>query len=211
VFSGFGSYDWIVFSSANGVRHFFDLFFAAFQDIRALGAMRVAAVGEATARALRDLHLQVEIVPQKPVAEALAQALIDTGSLDSAKVLVVSPHESRDVLVTMLTEARAIVDQMPVYRTEKTDLAGDPVAADFRENGADAVLFTSSSAVRSFVDQASALAPAAGAKRPLAGSIGPVTSETMKKAGLTVDFEAATSSLEALVEALVNRLSGVRG
>jgi uroporphyrinogen-III synthase len=189
------------------VKHFFELFFAVFDDIRSLGLMRIAAVGEATARALRELHLQVEIVPEKHVAEELAKALIATGSLDSAKVLVVSPHESRDVLVKLLDEAGAIVDRLPVYRTEKTDLADDPAAADFREFGADAILFTSSSAVRSFIDQARALKLAAGGKRPLAGSIGPVTSETMRNAGMPVDFEAKTASLDALVAALVHKLN----
>jgi uroporphyrinogen III methyltransferase/synthase len=207
VFAEFGSYDWIVFTSANGVRFFFDLFFAAFKDIRALGAMRIAAVGESTARALRELHLEVEIVPEQPVAEALARALVDTGSLDNAKVLLVAPHESRDVLMAELSAARAIVDRLPVYRTEKTDLSGDPVAADFRRHGADAVLFTSSSGVQSFAAQAAALTLADGAKRPLVGSIGPVTSETARAAGLPVDFEAATASLDALAEALVAALT----
>jgi len=206
VFEGIGSYDWLVFSSVNGVRHFFDEFFREFRDIRALGVMRIAAVGEATARAIRDYHLEVEIVPEKAVAEALAEALIATGSLDHAKVLVVTGNLGRDVLVRKLDEARAIVDTFPVYRTEKTDLANDPVAADFRAHGADAILFTSSSGVQSFVEQAAALRLEAGARRPLAGSIGPITSETMRQAGMPVDFEAAEASLDGLIDALVRKL-----
>lgn len=206
VFAELGSYDWLVFTSANGVRHFFELFFAAYQDVRALGIMRIAVVGEATAEAVRALRLEPEIVPEKAVAEELARALIATDSLDSAKVLVVTGNQNRDVLVQQLSDARAIVDTLPVYATEKTDLAHDPVAADFRTHGADAILFTSSSGVRSFVDQAAVLQLAPGARRPLAGSIGPITSETMRSAGMPVDFEAATSSLDGLVEALIAKL-----
>ncbi len=206
VFAEFGTYDWLVFTSANGVRHFFDLFFAAYNDVRSLGLMRVAVIGESTAEAVRAYHVHPEIVPARPVAEELAQALIATDSLDSAKVLVVTGNRNREALVQQLEDARAIVDTLPVYRTEPTDLSRDAGAREFRALGADAILFTSSSAVRSFVDQAAALELAPGAKRPLAGSIGPITSETMRTAGMPVDFEAGTSTLDALVEALVGKL-----
>ena len=207
VFAEIGGYDWLVFSSANGVKHFFDLFFAAFIDLRTLGVMRIAAVGEATARAIRDLHLEVEIVPERAVAEDLAEALIATGSLDNAKVLLVTGNLGRDVLVKKLEEARAIVDRFPVYETRKTDLADSAAASDFREHGADAILFTSSSAVKAFVEQAAALALGPNAMPPLAGSIGPITSGALKHAGITVAFEAADASLEALVDAVVHKLN----
>lgn len=206
VFEGIGSYDWLVFSSANGVKYFFDEFLGKFKDIRALGVMRIAAVGEATARAIRRYHLEVEIVPAKAVAEELAAELVATGSMDSAKVLVVTGNLGRGVLVEKLDEARAIVDTFPVYRNEKTDLSDDPVAADFRAQGADAILFTSSSGVKSFVAQAGSLKLDEGATRPIAGSIGPITSETMRASGMPVDFEATEASLDSLVEALVEKV-----
>jgi uroporphyrinogen-III synthase len=201
-----GSYDWIAFTSTNGVRFFFDEFLRLFDDIRALGLLRFACIGEATAAAIRAFHMRIECQPEKATAEALADALIATGSLDSAKVLVITGNLNRDTLVTKLEEAHAIVDRLQVYRTEKTDLAADPAAADFRARGADAILFASSSAVQSFADQAGALKLAKDAKRPLAGSIGPQTSEAMKKLGIPIDFEAKTPSLDALVEALVKKL-----
>lgn len=202
----FGSYDWLVFTSANGVRYFFEEFHRIFDDIRSLGLIRFACIGDATAAAIRELHLKVECRPDVATAEALATALIATGSLDSAKVLVIVGSLNRDTLVEQLTAAGGIVDTLQVYKTERTDLSAEPVAADFRAKGADAILFASSSAVQSFVDQAGALALTAGAKRPLAGSIGPQTSETMKKAGLPIDFTAKTPSLDSLVEALVKKL-----
>jgi uroporphyrinogen-III synthase len=201
-----GGYDWIVFTSANGVRHFFAEFNRIFDDIRSLGLLRFACIGDATARAIRAFHLKVECQPATATADALADDLIATGSLDSAKVLVITGNLNRDTLVTKLEAARAIVDQLQVYKTEPNDLAGDPVAADFRARGADAVLFASSSAADSYAAQSAALKLATGAKRPLLGSIGPQTSETMRQARLAVDFEAKTPSLEALVEAAVKAL-----
>lgn len=205
-----GSYDWLVFTSANGVRFFFEEFRRLFDDIRSLGLLRIAVVGEGTAREVSALHLKIECQPKTATAEALADALIATGSLDNAKLLVVTGNLNRDELVKKLEEARAIVDRLQVYKTESTDLSADPAAADFRARGADAILFASSSAVQSFVDQAKALKLDAKAVRPLAGSIGPQTTETMKQLGVPVDFSAKTPSLDALVDATVKALGTAR-
>ncbi len=206
VLSELGSYDWIVFTSANGVRFFFDEFFRIYDDVRALGMLRFAAVGDSTAKAISEHHIKVECQPSIATADALADALIATGSLDSGKLLIITGNLNRDDLVKKLEDARAIVDRLQVYKTEMVDLSNEPAARDFRENGADAILFASSSAVQSFVDQARALKLDQRARRPLAGSIGPQTRETMKKVGMPIDFEAKTPSLDALVEALVKKL-----
>jgi uroporphyrinogen-III synthase len=208
VLAELGGYDWIVFTSANGVRFFFEEFHRIFDDVRALGMLRFACIGDTTAKAIKEQHIRVECQPKTATAEALADELIATGSLDSAKLLIITGNLNRDTLTKKLEDARAIVDQLQVYKTEKTDLSAEPAAADFRARGADAILFASSSAVQSFIDQAGALKLAKDAKRPLAGSIGPQTSETMKKAGMPIDFEAKTPSLDALVEALVKKLGG---
>lgn len=206
VLTELGTYDWIVFTSANGVRYFFEEFHRLFDDIRALGMLRFACVGEATARAITAEHIRVECQPKIATADALADELIATGSLDNSKMLVVTGNLNRDTLTTKLEAARAIVDRLQVYKTEKTDLRDNEAAGDFRARGADAILFASSSAVQSFVDQAAALKLAKDAQRPLAGSIGPQTSETMKKSGMPIDFEAKSPSLDALVDALVKKL-----
>ncbi len=207
VFLEFGSYDWLVFTSANGVRYFFEEIRRIFDDIRSLGLIRFACIGEATAEAIRAHHIKIECQPKIATADALAAELEATGSLDHAKMLVVTGSLNRDDLVEKLTAARAIVDTLQVYKTEQTDLSADPVAADFRARGADAVLFASSSAVQSFVDQAASLKLGKGAVQPLAGSIGPQTSDTMKKVGLPIGFTAKTPSLDSLVEVLVKKLA----
>jgi uroporphyrinogen III methyltransferase/synthase len=208
VFAEIGHYDWLVFTSANGVRHFFDLFLKSFPDLRALGVMRIACVGEATARPVRALHLEVEICPESGTAEALAGAMIATGSLDNAKVLVITGNLNRTMLVKKLEAVRAIVDTYQVYENVRAGLAGNPAAEDFRQSGADAVLFASSSAVQAFAAQAALLKPAPEARRPLTGSIGPQTSAAMREAGLHVDFEAKGATLDALVDALIGKLRG---
>ncbi len=207
VFQEIGGYEWIIFTSVNGVKYFFEEFHRVYDDIRAFGLMRVAVVGEATAAAVREQHLRVEVQPKKANAEELAKALIEREGMDSAKVLVITGNKNREALVQKLEEARAIVDILPVYKTEETDLAADPVAGDFRAKGADAILFASPSSAQSFFDQAAALKLAAKARRPLAGSIGPSTTATMKQLGLPVDFESADASLDSLVAALVSKLS----
>lgn len=206
VFAELGSYDWIVFTSANGVRYFFEEFHRVYDDIRALGMLRFASIGDTTSAAIKEQHVRVECQPKVATADALADELIATGSLDSGKALVITGNLNRENLVKKLEDARAIVDQLQVYKTEKTDLTGDPAAVDFRQRGADAILFASSSAVQSFTDQAAALKLEKNAVRPMAGSIGPQTSEAMKKVGMPIGFEAKTPSLDALVEALVAKL-----
>jgi uroporphyrinogen III methyltransferase/synthase len=203
-----GSYDWIVFTSANGVRYFFEDFLKGFKDIRSLGILRFACVGRATAREIEKYYIKVECMPDTATGESLADALIATGSLDSAKVIVVTGNLNRDVLVRKLEAGGAIVDRLLLYKTEKTDLANDPVADDFRQHGADAILFASSSAVSSFAEQGVALALSATAKVPLIGSIGPQTTETMKKEGMVIGFEAKKPSLDALIEGLIRNLKG---
>lgn len=207
VLGEFGSYEWLIFTSANGVRYFFEEFVRVHEDIRALGLIRIAVVGEATAAAVRELHLRVDLQPKKASAEELAKALIERESMDSAKVLVVTGNRNREVLVDLLHAARTIVDRLVVYKTEEADLSADPIARDFCARGADAILFASPSAAQSFFDQANSLKLGPKAKRPLAGSIGPSTTATMKQLGLPVDFEAGEASLEALLEGLKTKLS----
>ncbi len=206
VLQEFGSYEWIVFTSVNGVKYFFEEFIRVHEDIRTLGVVRIAAVGEATVAALKDLHLRVDLQPKKASGEELALEMLKRESMDSAKVLVITGNKNREVLVEKLHEGRAIVDTLPVYKTEENSLADDPVAADFRAKGADAILFASPSAAQSFFDQAAALKLAAKAKKPLAGSIGTTTTAAMKQLGLPVDFEAGEPSLDALVAALTKKL-----
>jgi uroporphyrinogen III methyltransferase/synthase len=206
IFGELGSYEWIVFSSPNGVRFFFEAFLSEFKDLRSMGFMRIAAVGPATAREIEKFHLQVELVPEKHTAADLAQALIDTEAIEHAKVLVVKGNLGSDDLIKPLEEKWAIVDRFEVYKTEATDLSENRAAQKFRELGAHAITFTSGSTVRSFVKQAKALQLAEGAQTPKTISIGPRTSKVMSESHVPLTKEAKTSSLDGLVEAIVEEL-----
>ena len=171
-----GSYDWIVFTSTNGVRYFFEEFNRLFDDIRSLGLLRFACIGDATASAIRELHLKVECQPKTATAEALAEALIATGSLDSAKAIVITGNLNRDVLITKLEGAGAIVDQLQVYQTEQTDLTQEPAVADFRAKGADAILFASSSAAQARSIGLAASMPAGPRPAPISAALNAASS-----------------------------------
>ncbi|AKC82606.1 uroporphyrin-III methyltransferase [Verrucomicrobia bacterium IMCC26134] len=206
ILSELGGYDWIVFTSANGVRYFFEDFLKGYPDIRALGLLRFACVGKATAREIERHNIKVECMPDTATGASLADALIETGSLDSAKVIVVTGNLNRDKLIKKLEAGRAIVDRLQLYKTEKTDLTHDPVADDFRLQGADAILFASSSAADSYHTQGASLKLVPTAQKPLIGSIGAQTTETLGEIGMPPDFVAARPSLDALIEALCEKL-----
>lgn len=211
VFAEFWGYEWIVFSSANGVRFFFEEFYRRFPDIRALGAIRFAAIGTATAREIESHRIAVELVAEESTAEGLAQALVATESLDSAKVLVVTGNQNRKVLVEKLTKARAIVDEFPVYKTELAPLKDKAVVADFRKNGAELIVFTSSSAVNSFVKQLAALKLEPNAVPPKAASLGPITSRKLQAHGIPVVVEAKEQNLDSLVAGMVEYFAAPPG
>tara|TARA_B100001123_G_scaffold444831_1_gene594708 strand:+ start:1101 stop:2624 length:1524 start_codon:yes stop_codon:yes gene_type:complete len=207
VFAELGSYEWILFSSPNGVRFFFEIFFEEFQDVRSLGFMRIGAVGPATAKEIEKHHLQVEVMPDKHTGSELAKALIESGNIESAKILVIRGNLGGDDLINPLEENWAIVDQFEVYKTEPTDLSQHPGAEKFKEIGADAITFTSGSTVRSFVKQAKTLQLKDGAQSPKAFSIGPVTSKVMNEMKIPFGREAKESTLDGLIEVLLAELA----
>jgi hypothetical protein len=139
--------------------------------------------------------------------DALADELIENEGLEGVQVLVITGNQNRENLVQRLeVDARAIVDVLPLYKTTKTDLTDHPNAARFRQEGADAVLFTSASTVKSYCDQKQALTLSDGAKQPAYGSIGPLTTQTLEELGLTLGFEAAQPSLNHFLVETISHL-----
>lgn len=208
VFEGMAVYEWIVFTSVNGVRYFFEAFFRRFKDLRCLGPCRIGCVGEATRQAVEAFRLEVDLVPDVSSGVDLGRSMVEAESLDGVKVLVVTGNRNRDDLPKILEDVgHAIVDTFPVYESIDRDMTDDPVAADFRSSGADWVTFTSTSTVKAFVRQAEHLALAEGAKRPKTCSIGPQTSEAMRQSHLPVDVEAPETRVDAMVEAIIQHSS----
>ena len=194
-------YDWVVFTSPNGVTAFFHLFFKLYDDARSLGSVRIAAIGPGTAKRVKDLHLAVDLQPEESVAERLVEAFQSHESVENLRFLLVRAANARDVLPKRLTQLGAIVDEAIAYRTvpETDDITG--ARRRFTDEGADLITFTSSSTVENFL--AMKLPWPKGIKT---ASIGPITSGTMQQAGLEVDVEATQHDIDGLVEAIVGML-----
>ncbi|HEX6565081.1 MAG TPA: uroporphyrinogen-III C-methyltransferase [Chthoniobacterales bacterium] len=194
-------YDWVVFTSPNGVTAFFDLFFKLYDDARALGNARIAAIGPGTAKRVKDFHLAVDLQPEEAVAERLVEAFQQHESVENLKFLLVRAANARDVLPKSLTQMGAIVDEAIAYRTvpETDDITG--AKKRFTDEGADLITFTSSSTVENFVAMKLPWPP--GIKT---ASIGPITSATMQQVGLKIDLEATQHDIDGLVDAIVGFL-----
>ncbi len=191
-------YEWLIFTSVNGVDAFFDMFYRLYDDARSIGNVKIAAIGPATAQRIKSLHLSVDLQPDEFIAEAIVEGLLKFGGVENLKFLVVRALGAREVLPKRLTELGAIVDEAIAYRTvpETNDVSG--ALERFKAEGADLVTFTSSSTVENFL----ALKLPWPAETKTA-SIGPITSETMRKNGLPVDVEAARYDVDGLVAAVL--------
>lgn len=194
-------YDWLVFSSPNGVQRFFRAFFAVYEDIRELGGARIAAVGPATAAELKKYGLMVDVMPQKAVAEELVaefdRKADDFGGVANVTMLWVHSEQGRDVIYKELMKRQAIVDECIAYNTvPETE---DPTGARTRlaQEGADVITFTSSSTVRNFMALNIPLP-----KGCRIASIGPVTTATLREFGLTPHAEAREHTIPGLVQAV---------
>jgi uroporphyrinogen III methyltransferase / synthase len=190
-----GTYALICLTSPNGVRLLFDALGAHGLDARALANATVAAIGPGTAAALAERGLIADIVPERYVAESLAESL-EKVDVTGRPVLIARASEARELLPRALADRGASVDVVALYETVRED--PDPEAIEAARS-ADYVTFTSSSTVRN-------LLAAVGDRFPRSArvvSIGPVTSETAREAGLEVHVEAERHDPAGLVEALV--------
>jgi uroporphyrinogen III methyltransferase/synthase len=190
------SYDWIVFTSPHGVEAFFKAFFAAYEDARDLGGVRIAVIGSGTAKKVREYHYAIDLIPKEFVIESLLEEF-QSHAIENLKMLLPRAAGAREILALELEKLGAIVDDVAVYQTvpETEDLAGG--IKRFREEGADMVTFTSASTATHW--KALGLPIPEGMKT---ASIGPITSEEMRRLGLTVDLEASRHDISGLVESI---------
>jgi uroporphyrinogen III methyltransferase/synthase len=198
--SHIGEYTLIVLTSPNGVGLLFEAMRTAGLDARALSGATVAAIGPGTASALERHGIKADIVPERFVAEALVEALADI-EVSGRRVLVARAAEARDVLPDALRKRGAEVDVIALYETVREEPG--PEATKAAQN-ADYVTFTSSSTVRNLTDALGDRFPA----NARVVSIGPVTSEAIRDAGLEVHAEAKRHDIEGLVAALLQEAAG---
>lgn len=199
--SALESFSWVIFTSANGVRFFFKRLFALGYDVRQLKGVRLAAIGEKTAEALKGYGLVADLVPKQYRAEGLIEAL-GKETLSGARILIPRALEAREILPVKLREQGAEVVVAPAYKTIRPS-GGAERLKRILEEGLDVVTFTSSSTVRNFVAM---IGGPEAASNLLSGvkvaSIGPITSQTARELGLKVDIEPQTYTIAALVEAI---------
>jgi uroporphyrinogen III methyltransferase / synthase len=188
-------YDWIIFTSVNAVQ----AFSAELPEARRCCA-RIAAVGSATAEAAERCGFTVSLVPEQYVAESLAAAFAEQ-DLQGRRVLIPSAAVTRDVVPRELRKLGAQVDVVEAYRNVLPPETAQKASVIFREPYPDWVLFASSSAVENLVVSVG--------REPLShvaiATIGPVTSQTVRKHGLTVKAEAAVHTVAGLIETVVRK------
>ena len=193
------SYDWLVFTSANGVTAFFEYFFRAFKDMRDIGGVRIAAVGPGTAAKLRELHLQVDLMPEEAIGTKIAKEFEKFETIENLKICLLRAEVANPDLPKALEELGAIADDIPVYRTvvENDDLAD--VSAKLLASGADWITFTSGSTVEHF--HARFNLPALLKKFPQTklASIGPETTKVIETLGVKPTVEAKEHTMEGVV------------
>lgn len=198
------AYHWLIFTSVNGVRFFWRRLLRAGWDARILGGVRVAAIGPATAAALRERGIVPDFVPDRYVAESVAQGLLERG-VAGRRVLLPRAREAREVLPDVLRKAGALVDVIPVYETVPAAVRREDVLERLAEGRIHCVTFGSSSTVENFLS----LIPADTLRRypdVKLAAIGPITAATLGKHGLPCDIRPEEFTIPALVEALKTRL-----
>jgi len=201
-FRRMGEFDWVIFTSVNGVEKFFERFFTVFEDIRDLAGPRIGAIGPVTAEAVRKRGLKVDLLPKEFVAEGvLAQFTRD--NVEGKRFLIPRAEKARDVLPRGLTEMGGLVEVVFVYRTDRpADTDIERVRKMLEEKQLSAVTFTSSSTVTHLVEMFNASDIRGLFEGVVVTSIGPVTSATARELGLTVHIEAEEYTIDGLVKAL---------
>ena len=196
------TYDWVVFTSVNGVKYFFERLFARGVDVRALGHIRTAAIGPVTARHLRRFGLKSDIIPESYRAESVVDAF-KAESISGSKILLPRAKEARPVLPLELSKMGAVVDDVTVYCTRQVHGHADALIQLLEDRQVDLVTFTSSSTVSNFM----ALLPSDRAGELLEevtfASIGPITTATAMELGLEIQITAKTYTIPGLCEAII--------
>ncbi len=197
-------YDWLVFSSANGVDVFFGELRRLKKDARALGRARVCAIGPATAIQLARHGVHADLVPERFLAEGVVEALA-AQDMTAKRVLWPRARGARRTLVVGLERLGATVDELPLYSAAVPKEVDAEAMSRLRAGEVDIVTFASSSAVRNLLKMLGG--DKAVLEKPLIACIGPVTAAATRRLGLRVDIEAPEHTIDGLMAALRSRLS----
>ena len=203
------SFDWIVFTSVNGVDAFLERLLRGPGDLRALGGARLCAIGPATAGRLRRHGLKADVMPAEHRAEAVFDALRQAGTLAGARVLLARADIARPMLADALRSAGAEVTDATAYRTVRAEgWSRTRLDGLLRAQPPDVVTFTSASTVRNFVEILGSERSRALLVAPRVACIGPVTAGAARELGIETAIMPATYTIPALVEAIAAHFAG---
>jgi uroporphyrinogen III methyltransferase/synthase len=195
-------YQWLIFTSQNAVSIFWEQLLGSGRDARALAGLSIAAVGPATAGALLERGIAVDVIPERFVAEGLLEKLGERDDVAGARVLYVTAEGSREVLPEGLEGLGAEVNIIHAYRSIRDGAGANKLKKALDSGTVSAVTFTSASAVRGYVD---AVGEELSLRAP-AVTIGPQTSEAVTTAGIELLGEAEESTTDGLLAAVERAL-----
>jgi uroporphyrinogen III methyltransferase/synthase len=193
-------YHWLIFTSANGVRIFFDTLHKLKNDSRVLARLKVAAIGPATADRLRDFGINPDFVPSVFTGAELARQLIAAANLKSKRILLLRSDAASKELPQLLQQAHAEPDDVPIYATRPTKTDPEKLTRDITAGTIHWLTFASPSAVEAFFNRI--LPELVNSSSAKIASIGPVTSARLKQMGLRVDLETAEHTIDGLLTAM---------
>jgi uroporphyrinogen III methyltransferase/synthase len=199
------SYDYLVFTSANGVARFFARLLETRRDVRDLKGIEILAIGPATAAAVEERGLRVSAVPAEHRAEGIV-AVMKKRRLTGARVLLPRAAVARDVLIRELRRRGARVDVVPVYRTVPSREGAGEIRSVLREGRIDLITFTSSSTVTSFARLFRGRKEARRVRRVPVAAIGPITAATARREGFRVALMPRAYTVPDLTRAIVRWL-----
>ena len=203
-----GEFDWLVLTSPNGAAAVLDRLAALELDARALAGVRIAAVGAATADALRKRSIRPDLLPQAFTTEALGRALAAGGAIKGRRVLLARSEIATDALAAALQQAGAVVEAVVAYRTVRPEVLPAEAVEALRDRRVDWLTFTSASTVENFL---ALLAPhAVDLSQAKLAAIGPVTAKALRSRGLTATVVAEPHTVDGLVAAIVSFQAGGR-
>jgi len=193
-------YDWIIFTSSNGVEIVFDFLRGLGKDARVFGSAKIAAIGRETAAALVKFGIKADFVPSIYTSKELGKQLAAFWNLHGKKVLLLRSQAASNELVEWLERAGAEIESVPVYRTVTAKSKCDGLIKRIVDGAIDWLTFASSSSVRTFFEQIQPdLVNSSSAK---VASIGPVTSEELRRFAVRVDVTAKEHTIDGLLAAI---------
>jgi uroporphyrinogen III methyltransferase/synthase len=200
-------YDWLIFTSVNGVKFFFDALFDMGHDVRILGHLKFACIGPVTKERLKTYCIISDILPASYRAESVIDAF-STVKIKGKKILLPRAKQARTVLPKELTKMGAIVDDIAAYETRLNTDGKEDLMSLLKNSEIDAITFTSSSTVSNFMSQIESKSVKKLLKNVVIASIGPITSDTARSLDIYPDIEAKEFTIKGLVNSLLEYYDG---